>query len=65
MSEVTIKLHRYDPSVDSEPHWEEYKVEKQPGMVVLDAVNYINHHIDPSLAVRWNCTAAHCGSCAA
>ena len=65
MSEVMIKLHRYDPSVDSEPHWEEYKVEKQPGEVVLDAVNYINHHIDPSLAVRWNCKAAHCGSCAA
>ncbi|MCL8207641.1 MAG: succinate dehydrogenase/fumarate reductase iron-sulfur subunit [Actinomycetia bacterium] len=42
-----------------------YPVELQPGMVVLDAVHYVQAHHAPDLAVRWNCKAAHCGSCGA
>jgi succinate dehydrogenase / fumarate reductase, iron-sulfur subunit len=34
-----------------------------PGMVVLDALHYIQGHQSPDLAVRWNCKAAKCGSC--
>ncbi|MEM3841437.1 MAG: succinate dehydrogenase/fumarate reductase iron-sulfur subunit [Candidatus Micrarchaeaceae archaeon] len=65
MAETKIKLYRCDPSTGEDGHWVEYTVEKKEGAVVLDAVNYINHNIDPSLAVRWNCKAARCGSCAA
>jgi succinate dehydrogenase / fumarate reductase iron-sulfur subunit len=36
-----------------------------PGMVVLDALHYIQAHQAPDLAVRWNCKAAKCGSCSA
>jgi len=43
----------------------EYKVPIAPGMVVLDALHYIQGHIAPDLAVRWNCKAAKCGSCSA
>jgi len=43
----------------------EYKVPVQPGMVVLDAVHWIQGHVAPDLAVRWNCKAAKCGSCSA
>ena len=43
----------------------EYKVPVEPGMVVLDAIHYIQGHGAPDLAVRWNCKAAKCGSCAA
>ena len=35
------------------------------GMVVLDAVLAIQAEQAPDLAVRWNCKAAHCGSCSA
>jgi succinate dehydrogenase / fumarate reductase iron-sulfur subunit len=42
-----------------------YKVPVQPGMVVLDAVHWIQGHVAPDLAVRWNCKAAKCGSCSA
>ena len=42
-----------------------YTVELAPGMVVLDAVHYIQAHHAPDLAVRWNCKANHCGSCGA
>lgn len=43
----------------------EYHVPATPGMVVLDAVHYVQSHDAPDLAVRWNCKAAHCGSCSA
>jgi succinate dehydrogenase / fumarate reductase iron-sulfur subunit len=42
-----------------------YKVPLVPGMVVLDAMHYIQKHVDTDLAVRWNCKAAKCGSCSA
>jgi succinate dehydrogenase / fumarate reductase iron-sulfur subunit len=46
-------------------HGVEFKVPVAPGMVVLDALHYIQGHIAPDLAVRWNCKAGKCGSCSA
>ena len=43
----------------------EYSVPIAPGMVVLDALHYIQGHQAPDLAVRWNCKAGKCGSCSA
>jgi succinate dehydrogenase / fumarate reductase, iron-sulfur subunit len=43
----------------------EYRVPVAPGMVVLDALHYIQGHLAPDLAVRWNCKAGKCGSCSA
>src|ERR1700687_5449010 len=34
-------------------------------MVVLDAVLWVQANLASDLAVRWNCKAAKCGSCAA
>jgi succinate dehydrogenase / fumarate reductase iron-sulfur subunit len=42
-----------------------YTVPIAPGMVVLDALHYIQGYISPDLAVRWNCKAGKCGSCSA
>jgi succinate dehydrogenase / fumarate reductase iron-sulfur subunit len=43
----------------------EYRVPVATGMVVLDALHYIQGHLAPDLAVRWNCKAGKCGSCSA
>ena len=43
----------------------DYKVPVAPGMVVLDALHYIQGHLSSDLAVRWNCKAGKCGSCSA
>jgi succinate dehydrogenase / fumarate reductase, iron-sulfur subunit len=43
----------------------DYKVPVAPGMVVLDALHYIQGHQSADLAVRWNCKAGKCGSCSA
>ncbi len=42
-----------------------YEVPVVTGMVVLDAVHYVQHNLDTDLACRWNCKAAKCGSCSA
>ncbi len=62
MADVTFKVWRGDASGGGE---EEYKVPAVTGMVVLDAIHYIQAYLDGSLAVRWNCKAAKCGSCSA
>jgi succinate dehydrogenase / fumarate reductase iron-sulfur subunit len=43
----------------------DFKVPVAPGMVVLDALHYIQGHLAGDLAVRWNCKAGKCGSCSA
>ena len=43
----------------------DYRVPVREGMVVLDAVLWAQANVAPDLAVRWNCKAAKCGSCAA
>ena len=42
-----------------------YEVETFQGMVLLDAIHQIQAEQDPTLACRWNCKAAKCGSCSA
>ncbi len=44
---------------------QDYDVPVEAGMVVLDAIHWIQGHRQPDLAVRWNCKAAKCGSCSA
>jgi succinate dehydrogenase iron-sulfur subunit len=43
----------------------DYHVPVEEGMVVLDALHWIQGNAAPDLAVRWNCKAAKCGSCGA
>ena len=62
MSEVVVRVSHGDGEKSEE---RQYKVPVTTGMVVLDAVHYIQAHFAPDLAVRWNCKAAKCGSCSA
>ena len=60
--EAVVQVWRGDRSGGKEV---EYRVPVEPGMVVLDAIHWIQGHLAPDLAVRWNCKAAKCGSCSA
>jgi succinate dehydrogenase / fumarate reductase, iron-sulfur subunit len=62
VADVVMAVHRGDASGGKTV---EYKVPLSPGMVVLDALHYIQGHLSPDLAVRWNCKAGRCGSCSA
>ncbi|HEX9815559.1 MAG TPA: 2Fe-2S iron-sulfur cluster-binding protein, partial [Candidatus Thermoplasmatota archaeon] len=60
--DITFKVYRGDAKTGKE---ETYKVPNVEGMVVLDAIHWLQGNIDGSLACRWNCKAAKCGSCSA
>ena len=65
--EGTVKL-RVRRGVGSDPatdRFDEFVVPMEKGMVVLNAIHYIQAHLDPSLSARWNCKAGRCGSCSA
>jgi succinate dehydrogenase / fumarate reductase iron-sulfur subunit len=63
MKEVLFKVFRGNPEDGGAET--EYRVPVEEGMVVLDAMHYIQGYLEPDLAVRWNCKAAKCGSCSA
>ncbi|WP_393971772.1 succinate dehydrogenase/fumarate reductase iron-sulfur subunit [Oxyplasma meridianum] len=65
MKDVKLSIFRQDPETEKEGRFVEYTIPYVEGMVVLDAVRYVEEKIDTTLAVRWNCKAAHCGSCSA
>jgi len=60
--EITLNVYRGDAAGGAPVA---YQVPVEPGMVVLDAIHWIQAHRSPDLAVRWNCKAAKCGSCSA
>src|SRR2546430_13239878 len=62
MPDATFKIFRGDREGGE---LIEYKVPSASGMVALDALHYIQGHLAPDLAVRWNCKAGKCGSCSA
>jgi succinate dehydrogenase / fumarate reductase iron-sulfur subunit len=63
MANLLMRIFRGGPK---EPGtFAEFEVPVEEGMVVLDALHWIQAHAAPDLAVRWNCKAAKCGSCSA
>jgi fumarate reductase iron-sulfur subunit len=59
----TFVITRFDPDRDEAPKTQSYEVPCQPDWKVLDALNFIKNHIDPTLSHRWSCRMAVCGSC--
>jgi succinate dehydrogenase iron-sulfur subunit len=63
MSEYTLKIRRYQPESGEGPFWEEFQVELEDSLSVLDGILQAKDRDDGSLAVRCSCRAAICGSC--
>ena len=49
--------------IDKKPRYESYEVPLRDGMTILDVLFYIQDHIDSTLAFRYSCRGAICGSC--
>lgn len=60
----TFRIHRFDPAVDDEPNYQTYRLDVPEGMTVLEALLRIQAEQDGSLAFRYACRGAVCGSCA-
>ncbi len=63
MAEYTLKVRRYLPESGEGAFWEEFKVDLDPSLSVLDGILQAKDRDDGSLAVRCSCRAAICGSC--
>jgi succinate dehydrogenase / fumarate reductase iron-sulfur subunit len=63
MADYTIKVRRFQPESGEGPYWEQFKVDLEPSLSVLDALLQTKDREDGSLAVRCSCRAAICGSC--
>jgi succinate dehydrogenase / fumarate reductase iron-sulfur subunit len=63
MAEYTLKVRRFLPETGDGPYWQEFPVELDPTLSVLDGILQARDRLDGSLAVRCSCRAAICGSC--
>jgi succinate dehydrogenase / fumarate reductase, iron-sulfur subunit len=63
MPEYTLKVRRYQPESREGPYWQEFKVDLDPDLSVLDGLLKVRDEQDGSLVVRCSCRAAICGSC--
>src|SRR5919106_1081294 len=63
MATYTLKVRRFQPESGQGPYWEEFKVDLEPSLAVLDGILQAKDRDDGSLSVRCSCRAAICGSC--
>ncbi|HET7484621.1 MAG TPA: succinate dehydrogenase iron-sulfur subunit [Solirubrobacterales bacterium] len=63
MATYTLKVRRYQPESGEAAYWEEFKVDLDPSLSVLDGLLQTKDRDDGSLSVRCSCRAAICGSC--
>ncbi|HET6820788.1 MAG TPA: succinate dehydrogenase iron-sulfur subunit [Candidatus Limnocylindria bacterium] len=61
-SDVTLRIRRFNPEADAEPHWEEYTVSAEPSDRVLDLLHQVKWYQDGSLTFRRSCAHGVCGS---
>ncbi len=64
MPEYALRIQRFNPEAAlPEPRWEDATVELDAHRSVLDAILELKER-DGTLAIRYSCRAAICGSCA-
>ena len=61
---VTFKILRFDPDEGAEAYFDRYEVPVREGQTVLEGIFYILDQLDGSIAFRYSCRGAVCGSCA-
>jgi fumarate reductase iron-sulfur subunit len=61
---VTLKILRFNPSVDRRPFDRQYEIPWTEGLSVLEAVRYVHRVLDPTLAFNdYYCGRGLCQGC--
>lgn len=60
---VALDVLRYQPAEAARPYTQRFEVPAAADMSVLQALQYVKDYLDGSLAFRWSCRMAICGSC--
>jgi len=58
-----VKIKRYNPTT-KENYFQTYDVDLDETFTILEVIEHIKNHIDPTLTYRAFCKSAICGSCA-
>ena len=60
---ITLRVARTNPSEGTAVTFSEFQIPVQKWTTVLEAILYVKQNLDHSLAVRYSCRQASCGSC--
>src|ERR1041385_8030522 len=60
--QVTLKIFRYNPEVDTKFHYETYAIEGQETDRILDLLEHVKGYNDGTLSFRRSCAHGVCGS---
>jgi len=60
---VTLRIFRQNPTGHVKAHFQTLQIPTEPGMTVLSALLYAKEKLDHSIAIRYSCRMASCGSC--
>src|ERR687891_330639 len=62
-SDIVLNIYRGGPNQKSENSYDSYRVPVSRWTTVLDALIYTKERLDSSVAIRYSCRMASCGSC--
>jgi succinate dehydrogenase / fumarate reductase iron-sulfur subunit len=60
---ITLRIARYNPQHDSDTKFMEFNIQYERWTTVLEAILEVKKYFDHSVAVRYSCRQATCGSC--
>ena len=60
---LTLRILKFNPKTDDKKKFLEYQVPYEKWTTVLDTILDVKKHLDHSIAVRYSCRQASCGSC--
>ncbi len=59
---ITLKVFRFNPEKDAQPHYDTFELDAQPMDRVLDLLEQVRGYHDGTLAYRRSCAHGVCGS---
>ena len=64
---ITVRVFRFDPSSDKDPHYQNYEVPFEKGMSAMNALDYIYQNLDGTVAYHDHagCDLGICTKCTA
>ncbi len=60
---IVLKVLRENRAQKTDTHYDTFNVPYKKWTTVLDALLHIKNYMDPSVAIRYSCRMASCGSC--
>jgi len=63
MKKITLRIARFNPTNDDAKKFMEFNISYEKWTTVLEAILNVKQHFDHSIAVRYSCRQATCGSC--